>query len=448
LPSIGRAGPIKAALPMSALPKAEGFDQTLALRREGYRFIANRCEALKSDAFVARLMLTRVVCLRGAAAAELFYAGERVRRVGALPMRALLRLPDFGNVQTLDGEAHRARKKLYLELANPRRVRELCAVTAQEWLATFERLPQDAPIALFDVTREILTRAVLRWSGLICDETEIGKRLVEFSEINEAAGAIGPHNWRARFLRWRSERCGRRIIWDARAGSLPISSHAPVGLIAAHRDDGGELLSGRTAAVELMTLLRETVSVARFIVFAALALDREPGAWTRIADGDEEYLSRFVAEVRRLAPFVPWVGGRARCDFAWNGHSFRAGDWLLLDLYGTNRHPRHWPQSDTFDPDRYLIRPDGAFDYVAQGGGTAAGNHRCPGERPTVELTKTAVRLLTRALSYRVPEQDLTVDLTRIPALPASGFLISDVRLTASHAEAGPPLAPRDRNRA
>jgi fatty-acid peroxygenase len=150
-----------AALPMSALPNAEGFDQTLALRREGYGFIANRCEALKSDAFVARLMLTRVVCLRGAQAAELFYSGERVTRVRAMPMSALL--PDFGNVQMLTGEAHRARKKLFLELANPRRVRELCAVTAQEWLATFERLPQGAPVVLFDVTREILTRAVLRW---------------------------------------------------------------------------------------------------------------------------------------------------------------------------------------------------------------------------------------------------------------------------------------------
>jgi fatty-acid peroxygenase len=435
-----------AALPMSALPNAEGFDQTLALRREGYGFIANRCEALKSDAFVARLMLTRVVCLRGAQAAELFYSGERVTRVRAMPMSALL--PDFGNVQMLTGEAHRARKKLFLELANPRRVRELCAVTAQEWLATFERLPQGAPVVLFDVTREILTRAVLRWSGLICDETEIGKRLEEFSETIEATGAIGPRRWRARLLRWRSERCGRRIIRDVRAGSLPISGNAPVGLIAAHRDAGGELLSARTAAVELMTLLRTTVAVARYIVFAALALDREPRAWTQIADGDEDYLSRFVAEVRRLAPFFPWVGGRASCDFEWNGHSFRAGDRLLLDLYGTNRDPRHWPQPDTFDPDRYLIRPDGAFDYVAQGGGTASESHRCPGERPTVELIKMAVRLLTRALRYRVPEQDMTVDLTRVPALPASGFIISDIRVTASRAEASPPLSPRDRNRA
>jgi fatty-acid peroxygenase len=438
--------PKSALPPMSAFPEAEGFDQTLALRREGYRFITNRCQALKSDAFVARLMLTRVVCLRGADAAELFYSGDRVTRVRTMPMR--VRLPDFGNVQMLDGEAHRARKKLYLELANPRRVRELCAVTAQEWLTTFERLPQGAPVALFDVTREILTRAVLRWSGLICDEAEIRKRLVEFSEAIEATGAVGPRGWRAPLLRWRSERCGRRIIRDVRAGSLPISSHAPVGLIAAHRDEGGELLSARTAAVELMTLLRATVAVACFIVFAALALDREPGAWTRIADGDEDYLSRFVAEVRRLAPFVPWVGGQARCDFEWRGHSFRAGDWLLLDLYGTNRHPRHWRRPETFDPDRYLIRPDGAFDYVAQGGGTAAENHRCPGERPTVELIKMAARLLTRALRYRVPEQDLTIDLTRIPALPASGFLISDVRVTASRAEAAPPLGPRDRNRA
>jgi fatty-acid peroxygenase len=33
-----------------------------------------------------------------------------------------------------------------------------------------------------------------------------------------------------------------------------------------------------------------------------------------------------------------------------------------------------------------------------------------------------------RRIRYDVPPQDLRVDLTRIPALPASGFILSNVR--------------------
>ena len=45
---------------------------------------------------------------------------------------------------------------------------------------------------------------------------------------------------------------------------------------------------------------------------------------------------------------------------------------------------------------------------------------------------QTAVQVLSQAVTYSVPEQDLTVNLRRIPALPASGFLLHDVRMVPS----------------
>jgi len=45
-----------------------------------------------------------------------------------------------------------------------------------------------------------------------------------------------------------------------------------------------------------------------------------------------------------------------------------------------------------------------------------------------VALMKEAVRLLCRSTAYRVPAQDLSVALTRMPARPASGFVMTDVR--------------------
>ena len=43
---------------------------------------------------------------------------------------------------------------------------------------------------------------------------------------------------------------------------------------------------------------------------------------------------------------------------------------------------------------------------------------------------KTAVRIMTQSIAYDVPRQNLSIHPARIPALPASGFVLTDVRRT------------------
>ncbi len=168
-----------------------------------------------------------------------------------------------------------------------------------------------------------------------------------------------------------------------------------------------------------------------FITFAALALHHHPERREEILE-DPEARWRFVQEVRRLTPFFPFVGGRVQERFAWRGQAFLPGDWVILDLYGTNRDPRSWPQPERFDPDRFRDRPISAFDMVPQGGGDFLLGHRCAGEWLTIALMDRALLLLTGAMRYRVAEdQDLSVDLGRMPALPASGFVIDEVEAQA-----------------
>jgi fatty-acid peroxygenase len=82
----------------------------------------------------------------------------------------------------------------------------------------------------------------------------------------------------------------------------------------------------------------------------------------------------------------------------------------------------------TFRPERFRRWDGSAFNFIPQGGGDHHDNRRCPGEWITIELMKRAVHLLTTATSYDVPEQDLSVDLTRMPTGPKSRFVISNVR--------------------
>lgn len=419
---------------MPPIPRETGLDHSLALLREGYDFIGNRCARFHSDIFETRLMLRRAACLRGPEAAELFYGDDRFTRKGAMPISTLKLLQDFGSVQMLDGEAHRQRKRMFLSFTGPQEAARLSELMAREWTRRLARWQAAERIVLFDESRAILTRAVLAFAGIPFDEGAAERRNRELSVMIEGAGAIGPRNWRGQWLRMRSEAWARGVIRRVRAGTLKTQADAPVRIIAAHRDLDGRLLSVAEAAIELLNLLRPTVAVAHFIVFAALALHLHPQTRRRIVAGDADYLHAFVEEVRRTAPFFPLIGGRVRQPFAWRGHRFARGDWVLLDLYGTNHDPRRWPEPHAFRPERLIERPPGRYDFVPQGGGEAASGHRCPGEGFAVALTKTAVRLLTTGMRYDLPAQDLTVDLARMPALPKSGFVIANIRPAAAAA--------------
>jgi fatty-acid peroxygenase len=180
--------------------------------------------------------------------------------------------------------------------------------------------------------------------------------------------------------------------------------------------------------VELINVVRPIVAVSRFIVFAALALHQHPEWRARLAGAPDDVIEAFVQEVRRVSPFFPFIGGRVREQFAWSGRSFAQGEWVLLDLYGTNRDARAFDAPDEFRPERFIGRAPDPFAFVPQGGGDVWSNHRCPGERITIDLMKTAVTLLTKNMEYDVPVQQLSVDLSQIPALPQSGFIMSHVR--------------------
>jgi len=46
---------------------------------------------------------------------------------------------------------------------------------------------------------------------------------------------------------------------------------------------------------------------------------------------------------------------------------------------------------------------------------------------PTITLMKMAADFLANRIGYDVPRQDLRIDMRRLPALPADGFVIANV---------------------
>lgn len=419
--------------------KARLADESLKLLAQGYDFMPARGLRRARRWFGTRLMLRRAVGLSGGDAPEVLYAPDRFTRVGALPPTTLRLLQGPGSVNQLDGAAHRRRKAAFLELLDEAAVGE---VTRRFVLAWRRRMRPGRRVVLLREAERLLCEAALGWVGTPARSgDELTRRTREFAAMVGAAGSAGPDVVGALVLRRRSERWARRAIRAARAGG--VGEGTPLARVANWTGEEGRLLDERTAAIELINLLRPTVAVARYLAFAADALERHPQWRDRLRDGDAATAEAFAQEVRRAYPFFPATAGRVLEPFEWEGRSFRRGEWVMADLHGANHDPARWARPERFDPERFLAEPTLGARVAAQGAGDAQTGHRCPGEALTVGLIAAAARELAR-MDYAVPPQDLSLDLSRMPTAPASGFVmeVGDPAVLHFHRPPPSPMEP------
>jgi len=402
-------------------------DSSLGLLLDGYAFIGKRARRHGSDVFEARLLLEKTICLTGREGAELFYDEHRFQRAGAAPAMLRKTLVGEGGVQGLDDAPHKQRKQLFMSLMTPANIERLSRLAAKEWERSLSRMESRARVVLLDEAREILFRAVCAWSGTPLAEAEVGRRTRELGDLIEGPGSIGLRHWKGRLSRRSAEQWAAGPVRDTRQGRLSAGADEALGAVAHHRDLSGNLLDERTAAVELLNVLRPTVAVAYYVTFMAVALHSYAGIKQKVVTGDLD-AEWVVQEIRRFYPFFPFVAARVREDFEWRGYRFPIGTRVLLDLYGTNHDRRLWEEPNQFRPERFRDWVGDPFSLIPQGGGDHQTGHRCAGEWVTIELMKGALNALSSSVQYDVPPQDLRVDLSRMPARPNSGFVIANVR--------------------
>lgn len=412
---------------MAQLPRDRLPDSTLAFLRDGYRFISTRCDRYGSDVFETRLLFEPVICMRGAEAARVFYS-DRFQRRGAMPAVGRKTVFGEGGVQSLDDGTHHHRKQMLMSLMTPAAIDDLAERFATGWRAAVGRWQQRDEVALYEETARLLCVAVCGWAGVPLGTEVVSSRTDDLVALFDPLGSPSVPYWGARRARKRTETWIAGLIELTRAGQLRRPEGSTLEVIAAHHDPSGSPLAPRVAAVEVINILRPTVAITNFIVFAALALHQHPQWPDRLRTGAQEELTWFVQEVRRYYPFFPAVAARVRRDFEWNGASFPRGRLVLLDVYGTNRRPGLWDDPHRFHPPRFATWDGDPHTLISQGGGDHYTGHRCAGEWITIRLMETAVALLTREMTYRVPHQDLHVGMSRMPARPRSGFVLRDIR--------------------
>lgn len=401
-------------------------DGLLGLLREGYDFAGRRCARTGGDVFETRILGIPVTLLRGAEAAEVFYS-DRFQRDGAVPSRVFKTLFGVGGVQSLDGAAHRHRKAMFMSLMGRESIGELIERTETQWRRSIERWERhDRPVTILDEAGWVICRAVCDWAGIDLPQSHVAARTAQFHLLIESPASLGPRYLAGRLARRNMDRWTRAAVEAVRSGEISPGPDTALHTVAWHRDMDGRLLDSHTAAVELVNFLRPTVVIDRYVAFLASALAEHPHWRDRLVH-DDGAIEWFVQETRRLSPFFPFLGARAREDFDWNGTHFPAGRQVILDCYGTNRDPRSWRAPDRFDPERFADWQPDPFTLIPQGGGDHDTGHRCAGEWITIEQMKLATRVLCRWIDYRLPAQDLRVDHRKAPARPASGVVIADV---------------------
>ncbi|MEI3612982.1 cytochrome P450 [Pseudogracilibacillus sp. SO30301A] len=409
------------------IPKDKTFDSSIALLREGYRFIPNRRRKFQSDIFEVTLMGQKTICISGPEAAKVFYDEKKFKRRNAPPRRIRKSLFGDGGVQTLDDAAHRERKSLVMSLFTEEYIETLKQLTANEWDAVVNKWITMEEINLFQETKKVMCRIACKWSGVPIKDEKIEKLANELWALVDSFGAVGVRHWQGRIARKTLDRLIENMIHQLRAGKLYAERGTALYEIAWHKDVNGKLLDEKVAAVEVINILRPIVAISLYVLFGALALHAHPKEKEKLNNGGVEYTRMFTQEVRRYYPFTPFTGARVRENFYWAGHHFLKNQLVILDVYGMNHDERIWQRPSEFRPERFKDKHLKAYDFIPQGGGDFHLNHRCAGELVTITVMEKSFEFLTNKITYTVPKQNLQISGVRMPPMINSGFIIKNV---------------------
>nr|WP_263326790.1 cytochrome P450 [Neobacillus sp. Marseille-Q6967] len=410
------------------IPHEDGLDHSLNLLREGYMYILNRRRSFESDVFETRLLGKKAICMGGKEASEVFYDPDKFKRNGAAPKRAVETLFGKNGVQTLDGEAHRHRKQLFMSLMTPERLQILRDITEKQWDSALSQWEQMEQVVLYEDVQILLCRVACEWAGVAIKEDEVKKWTKELAALFEAAAGVGPMHWLGRNARNHVEQWIQELIEMVRDHKLVSSENTALHKFAWHRDINGELLDIETAAVEVINILRPIVAISIFINFIALAVHHYPEETKKLKNGDGKFAEMFIQEVRRYYPFFPFAAAMVKKDFTWNGFNFEEGTLTLLDLYGTNHDPKIWDNPDVLNPERFAGWEGSPFSFIPQGGGDYFMGHRCAGEWVTIEIMKVSLDYLANRKDFEVPDQDLSYSMVSIPSIPHSKVILQHVK--------------------
>lgn len=181
----------------------------------------------------------------------------------------------------------------------------------------------------------------------------------------------------------------------AAARSLDVDGTL-LSMLTSARDEEGQPLTDKQMRDEVLTLFiagHETTALTLTWMFAMLGahpeiLQRMRAEVDDVLGGREptfadvprlSYLRQVIDETLRLRPPAAMVGRNAVEDDVLGDFQIKAGDPVLVYIYGAHRHPSYWQEPEHFDPERFTQanskgRHNGSYLPFSLGPRTCIGN--------------------------------------------------------------------------
>jgi cytochrome P450 len=408
--------------------------------RDAYGFVEERAQK-HGPIFRTRILGRPTAVITGADANGRFIDEDDIQRAHAMPAHVESLFGGPGVLPLLDGEAHRARKRVIMAAFTREAIisylpglQRLVRTTLEGWAGAGE-VTWPAPLKRLAV--EAICSAVI---GLPPGPA-VDRVIADYDRVLAGFAALPiPLPFSAY---QRARRALDRILAVFRDA---IRDHFTDG-----RDDGlARILAARDGAelgVDLIARELHHVVIAGLIVWAwlmraAVELDAAPALRDRLREDVAKLdgapaldalesvplLRRVSMEVRRLTPVVQVFFGRARRTFTFAGHRVPEGWMVLWGIHSSHIRPELYPDPTRFDPDRFAegraehLRHPLAF--VPNGAGDALGGHRCAGYELAPCLLELFLVELLRGYSWSFPEQDRTLDFSQVPPAPRHGLRV------------------------
>jgi len=415
------------------VPKESGLENGLRLLREGYMYISNRRKSYQSSLFETTLLGEKAVCFGGSEASELFLNEDYFSRKNAMPSFVNKTLLGEGGVQGLDGDEHRNRKAAFLSLMVKDGINQWARMLERNLAEVTEEWMEKGSIQLYKETQKLLAKTVCEWAGVPLKKEEIEERTEQLILMIESPAALSPKHLKGRKARKDGEKWISGLVKQVRNNEIHPPEHSALYVFSWHRTLKDELLDTKTAAVEVLNILRPSVAISIYLCFTVLALHQFPKVKEDIGPNNSAYMHMFVQEVRRYFPFFPLQAARVQKNFTWNGYLFEKGTLTLLDIYGTNHDPHVWENPEIFNPNRFKTWSESPtnqkqYKLIAQGGGSYTRGHRCPGEWNTVKAMEVFANHFANKITFDLPQQDLSYSMVDMPTIPKSGVVINNIQ--------------------
>jgi cytochrome P450 len=338
-----------------------------------------------------------------------------------------------GSTFSLDGTAHRQRRKLLVPPFHGKRMQGYEQIVEEEVLreiATWQEGEEFATMpSMMRITLNAILRAVFGADGAALEEL---RELLPAMVLKSSRLAVLPPTVRRDLGPWspagRAAKLRRRydaiisgLIADARTDPGFEERSDVLALLLRARYDDGSPISDDHVADELLTLLaagHETTATT--LAWAVERLRRRPALLRELAEAEDgKLLDATILEVQRTRPVIDLTARQVKQD------GFRLGRWtlpkgyvVLVSIALIHDDDALFPHAATFDPHRFAgARPD-LYQWIPFGGGT----RRCLGAAfATMEMTVVLRTLLRDFTLEPTAEADERRHSRGVAYAPAKG---------------------------